>query len=85
MHVRRPALDRAPSLTRPPLHHGDILYQRKGIAAVKAIAAEVPEVLIGVGTILTPAQATEVKEAGAHFGVSPGLNVNVVKQAQAVG
>lgn len=53
--------------------------------AVKAIAREVPEILLGVGTILTPEQAAEVKAAGAHFGVSPGMNPRVIKAAAECG
>ncbi|QDS98498.1 bifunctional 4-hydroxy-2-oxoglutarate aldolase/2-dehydro-3-deoxy-phosphogluconate aldolase [Adhaeretor mobilis] len=56
-----------------------------GIEAVKAISAEVPEMLVGVGTILTPEQAAEAKAAGADFGVSPGLNPRVVNEANAIG
>ncbi len=53
--------------------------------AVKAIAREVPETLLGVGTILTPAQARETKAAGAHFGVSPGMNPRVIQAASEAG
>jgi len=44
------------------------------LEALKAICSEVPEMVKGVGTILTPTQAVQVKDAGADFGVSPGLN-----------
>lgn len=40
--------------------------------AIRAIAAEVPEVLIGAGTIVDPKQAAIAVEAGADFLVSPG-------------
>jgi 2-dehydro-3-deoxyphosphogluconate aldolase/(4S)-4-hydroxy-2-oxoglutarate aldolase len=40
--------------------------------AIAAIAAEVPEILVGAGTIVTPGQAKEAKDAGAQFLVSPG-------------
>ena len=55
------------------------------IAAIRAICVEIPEMLIGVGTILTPEQAAEVKSAGADFGVSPGVNPRVIKEAINVG
>lgn len=55
------------------------------LEALKAICAEVPEMLIGVGTILTPEQAIQVKEAGAHFAVAPGLNPRVVEKAKEIG
>lgn len=53
--------------------------------ALKAICGEVPEMLIGVGTILTPEAAVAVRLAGAHFGVAPGLNPRVVRAAQEAG
>ena len=40
--------------------------------AIAAVAAEVPEVLVGAGTVLTPGQAKEAADAGARFLVSPG-------------
>ncbi|MFJ1970970.1 bifunctional 4-hydroxy-2-oxoglutarate aldolase/2-dehydro-3-deoxy-phosphogluconate aldolase [Streptomyces sp. NPDC087903] len=40
--------------------------------AIRAIAGEVPEAMVGAGTLLTPAQVTEVVAAGARFLVSPG-------------
>lgn len=53
-----------------------------GMDAVRAIAREVPEVLLGVGTILTPKQCREVSAAGAAIGMSPGTNPAVVKAAK---
>ena len=49
------------------------------------IRHEVPEMHVGVGTILTPQQVHDVKEAGAMFGVAPGMNPRVVREAQAIG
>jgi len=40
--------------------------------AVEAIATHVPEILVGAGTIVTPAQAAQARDAGAQFLVSPG-------------
>ena len=42
------------------------------LEAIQAIATEVPEVLIGAGTVTTPAQAVDAVKAGAQFLVSPG-------------
>ncbi|MDP4110138.1 MAG: bifunctional 4-hydroxy-2-oxoglutarate aldolase/2-dehydro-3-deoxy-phosphogluconate aldolase, partial [Bacillota bacterium] len=47
--------------------------------AIKRISAEVPEMLVGAGTVLTCEQADKAIAAGAKFIVSPGLNVKVVK------
>ncbi|MBE6427180.1 MAG: bifunctional 4-hydroxy-2-oxoglutarate aldolase/2-dehydro-3-deoxy-phosphogluconate aldolase [Planctomycetaceae bacterium] len=57
-------------------------------AALEALAnikRELPEMMAGVGTILTPEQVQQVAEAKAAFGVAPGLNENVVLAAQKVG
>lgn len=48
------------------------------LKSIKAIAAEVPEVTLGAGTVLTPVQAAEAHSAGAKFIVSPGFNPKVV-------
>ncbi|GAB3761436.1 2-dehydro-3-deoxyphosphogluconate aldolase/(4S)-4-hydroxy-2-oxoglutarate aldolase [Nocardioides ginsengisegetis] len=42
------------------------------LEAIRAIADEVPEILVGAGTIVTPGQAKEALDAGAQFLVSPG-------------
>lgn len=46
------------------------------------IKTHVPEIMAGIGTILTPDQVKNVSDNGAVFGVAPGLNPNVVKAAQ---
>lgn len=42
------------------------------LAAIEAIAREVPEAEVGAGTVLAPAQFTEVERAGGRFAISPG-------------
>ncbi len=41
--------------------------------AVSAIAREVPEACVGVGTVTLPAHMEAAKKAGARFAVSPGI------------
>jgi 2-dehydro-3-deoxyphosphogluconate aldolase/(4S)-4-hydroxy-2-oxoglutarate aldolase len=55
------------------------------LQALKQIRAEVPEMIAGAGTILTPEQVRSVKEAGAHFGVAPGMNPRVLAAAREAG
>ena len=55
------------------------------IDAIRAISAEVPRMLVGAGTILSPKLAAESKAAGADFGVAPGLNHQVVREAYSIG
>ena len=52
------------------------------LEALDRVRSEVPEILAGIGTILTPEQVRAVKERGAAFGVSPGLNSAVVMAAK---
>ena len=46
--------------------------------AIRLLRAEFPELLVGAGTVLTPAQADAAIEAGAAFAVAPGFNPRVV-------
>ncbi len=55
------------------------------LEAIRAVRAERPEMLVGAGTILSPAQVGEVVKAGAQFGLSPGLNPRVVHAARDAG
>jgi 2-dehydro-3-deoxyphosphogluconate aldolase/(4S)-4-hydroxy-2-oxoglutarate aldolase len=42
------------------------------LEAIERIAGEVPEILLGVGTVVSPSQAARATAAGARFLVSPG-------------
>lgn len=46
--------------------------------AIQSIAATLPEIILGAGTVLTTAQAQKAIRAGAQFVVSPGFNPKVV-------
>lgn len=50
--------------------------------ALREIKVGVPEMIAGVGTILTVGQVAQVVEAGAAFGVAPGLNPRVLSAAR---
>src|SRR6185369_3830555 len=47
------------------------------LAAVKAIAAEVPQAVVGVGTVTGPADIDKAVAAGARFLVSPGTTTEI--------
>lgn len=51
--------------------------------SISLIAKEVPQIYIGIGTIIEPGQAAAVKKENARFGVSPGLNPEIVREAVA--
>ncbi|MDX3689360.1 bifunctional 4-hydroxy-2-oxoglutarate aldolase/2-dehydro-3-deoxy-phosphogluconate aldolase [Streptomyces europaeiscabiei] len=53
--------------------------------AVRAIAADVPAAVVGVGTVVTPAQVTEAVAAGGRFLVSPGWTDVLLKAMRASG
>lgn len=53
--------------------------------ALRCIKANVPEMLTGAGTVLTPLQIKDVQSAGADFAVSPGVNPRVLAAAAAAG
>ena len=52
------------------------------LPALRQISQEVPEMIAGIGTILRPDQVDAVAEAGADFGVAPGTNRRVIRQAK---
>lgn len=48
------------------------------VEAMRQIAASLPDVLLGAGTVLTVQQAAQAVEAGADYIVSPGFDPAVV-------
>ncbi|MFF1447130.1 bifunctional 4-hydroxy-2-oxoglutarate aldolase/2-dehydro-3-deoxy-phosphogluconate aldolase [Streptomyces sp. NPDC058274] len=53
--------------------------------AIRAIAAEVPDAVVGAGTVITPAQVADSVAAGARFLVSPGWTDVLLDAMQASG
>ena len=49
------------------------------LTSLKLIADEVPDILVGAGTVLTPAQADAAVAAGAQFLVSPGVTPSLLE------
>jgi len=58
------------------------LRTKSAMEVVERIAAEVPEAIIGVGTVTRPEQFELVKNAGAQFVVSPGLTPTLAQAAK---
>lgn len=58
---------------------------RTGVAveALAAIAREVPEAIVGAGTVLDEPQVRQALSAGARFGVSPGCTVALAQAVRA--
>jgi 2-dehydro-3-deoxyphosphogluconate aldolase/(4S)-4-hydroxy-2-oxoglutarate aldolase len=55
-----------------------------GLAAVEAMRKAVPEAIVGVGTLATPAQFKAAADAGALFGVAPGLTPELLEASRGV-
>lgn len=55
------------------------------LQCLRAVRSEVPEMIAGAGTIIQPAQVEAVVEAGAAFGVAPGTNPEVIREAIGAG
>jgi 2-dehydro-3-deoxyphosphogluconate aldolase / (4S)-4-hydroxy-2-oxoglutarate aldolase len=53
--------------------------------SIRRIATRFPEILLGAGTLLEKEQLQRAKDAGAVFGLAPGLNPNIVAHASAIG
>jgi 2-dehydro-3-deoxyphosphogluconate aldolase/(4S)-4-hydroxy-2-oxoglutarate aldolase len=54
-------------------------------AALRAVVREFPEMVVGAGTLLTPAQVKQARDGGARFGVAPGSNPKVMAAARKAG
>ncbi|WP_067903566.1 bifunctional 4-hydroxy-2-oxoglutarate aldolase/2-dehydro-3-deoxy-phosphogluconate aldolase [Nocardia vaccinii] len=54
------------------------LRTNAALPAIEAIAAEVPEMVVGAGTLVTPLQVEAAVAAGARFLVSPGTTPNLL-------
>jgi 2-dehydro-3-deoxyphosphogluconate aldolase/(4S)-4-hydroxy-2-oxoglutarate aldolase len=54
-----------------------------GLKAAQTIARERPEILVGVGTLMTPDDLQACVDAGAHFTVSPGLSPKLLNAVAA--
>lgn len=53
-------------------------------ASIARVTAEVPEMKVGAGTVVTVQQARDAIAAGAKFLVSPGSDANIIREAAAL-
>jgi 2-dehydro-3-deoxyphosphogluconate aldolase/(4S)-4-hydroxy-2-oxoglutarate aldolase len=56
-----------------------------GLPAIRAMAEQVPDAIVGVGTLTQPAEFAAARDAGAVFGVSPGLTPALIEAAKSSG
>lgn len=67
------------ALTQGGLPCAEVTFRTPNAAdAIARLAGEVPEMLVGAGTVLTPQQAARALDVGAKFIVAPGFNPAVV-------
>jgi len=80
------ALALADALIEGGLPVAEITFRTAAAAQViSKIAKERPQVVLGAGTVLSAENVRRAKDAGALFGVAPGVNPAVVKEAIRVG
>lgn len=80
------ALPLAEALLRGGINVMEITFRTEAAAAaIKEIAREFPQIILGAGTILTLEQLESATAAGAAFTVSPGFNPRTVEAALAKG
>jgi 2-dehydro-3-deoxyphosphogluconate aldolase/(4S)-4-hydroxy-2-oxoglutarate aldolase len=61
------------------------LRTEHGLPAIRAIAEQVPQAIVGVGTLTQPDEFAAARDAGAVFGVSPGLTPSLIQAARTSG
>jgi 2-dehydro-3-deoxyphosphogluconate aldolase / (4S)-4-hydroxy-2-oxoglutarate aldolase len=61
------------------------LRTEHGLGAIRAIAEQVPQAIVGVGTLTQACEFRAARDAGAVFGVSPGLTGGLIDAAKASG
>jgi 2-dehydro-3-deoxyphosphogluconate aldolase/(4S)-4-hydroxy-2-oxoglutarate aldolase len=61
------------------------LRTKHGLPAIRAMAREVEGAIVGVGTLTQPEEFAAARDAGAVFGVSPGLTQALIDGALSSG
>ncbi len=74
------------ALARGGLPVAEITFRSEAAEeAIRRVHKELPEVILGAGTVLTKDQVNRAMAAGATYIVSPGINPNIVRYCQEVG
>ena len=58
------------------------LRTEAALATIRRVRADLPDVLVGAGTVLTPEHAADALTAGARFIVSPGMTPRLMQAAE---
>ncbi len=82
----RDAVPLAKALIDGGMPVAEVTFRAAGAAkAIKLMVDAYPDMLVGAGTVMSEAQIDEAIAAGAKFIVTPGLDADLVKYAQAKG
>ena len=86
IETQETAIPLARALVRGGLPVLEITLRTKiALEALRRIVAEVPEAIVGAGTVLDPEQLDQVQRAGARFAVSPGCTDVLARAARSAG
>jgi 2-dehydro-3-deoxyphosphogalactonate aldolase len=61
------------------------LNSPRPLDSIAALAAELPDAMVGAGTVLTAAQVRDVRAAGGQLVVAPNFNEEVVRESARLG
>lgn len=80
------ALPLADALVRGGLPVVEVTFRTASAAAVvRRLVQERPQLTVGAGTVLTPANLEAARASGAAFAVAPGLNPRIIALAAELG
>ena len=86
LHELRHAVPLAQALVAGGIRILEItLRTPQALDCMRAIAAEVPEAVVGAGTLRSSADVDAALHAGARFGVSPGLTPALARSCRELG
>ncbi|WP_456385268.1 bifunctional 4-hydroxy-2-oxoglutarate aldolase/2-dehydro-3-deoxy-phosphogluconate aldolase [Desulfolithobacter sp.] len=82
IHDLEPAVHLAQAIVRGGIRVLEItLRSDVALEAIQCIGQEVPEALVGAGTVTSPADLEAVARAGGKFAISPGLTPSLLRAA----
>ena len=80
------AVPTAKALLRGGINAMEITFRTSAAkASIERVAKEVPEMIVGAGTVVNVQQVHDAVEAGAKFLVSPGSDAEVIAEAIKLG
>ncbi len=80
------ALPMADAMIEGGLPCAEITFRTEAAAdVIGKIAKERPEMVLGAGTVLSAENLKRAQDAGAAFGVAPGLNPKILEEAEKQG